>query len=92
MECVYHDPMPKMLYVNLSLALDYPPFFAYFEKLLSIPAYFVDPEIVNLNNLYYDSWSAVVYQRTSVILTELVMAVVLQRYAGHSQHYATSHL
>ncbi|KAH9999354.1 glycosyl transferase [Russula vinacea] len=29
-------------------ALDYPPFFAYFEKVLSIPASFIDPQIVDL--------------------------------------------
>ena len=62
-------------------ALDYPPFFAYFEKVLSIPAYFIDPKIVDLHNLNYDSWSVIAYQRTSVILTELVLGVAVQRYA-----------
>jgi alpha-1,3-glucosyltransferase len=57
--------------------LDYPPFFAYFEKLLSIPAYFVDNKIVDLNNLNYDAWSVIAYQRTTVILTELVLGAVL---------------
>ncbi|THU84872.1 ALG6, ALG8 glycosyltransferase, partial [Dendrothele bispora CBS 962.96] len=47
--------------------LDYPPFFAFFEKLLSIPASFIDPKIVDLNNLNYDSWSVVAYQRSTVI-------------------------
>jgi alpha-1,3-glucosyltransferase len=60
-----------------SLALDYPPFFAYFEKLLSIPAYFVDSKIVDLNNLNYGAWSVITYQRTTVILTELVLGAVL---------------
>ncbi len=61
------------------IALDYPPFFAYFEKLLSIPAYFVDPRIVDLNNLNYDAWSVVAYQRTTVILTELVLGAAVLR-------------
>ena len=61
-------------------ALDYPPFFAYFEKLMSIPAYFIDPRIVDLNNLNYDAWSVVAYQRTTVIVTELVLGAVLLRY------------
>jgi hypothetical protein len=61
-------------------ALDYPPFFAYFEKLLSIPASFIDPNIVDLNNLGYDSWPVIVYQRTTVILTELVLGAALLRY------------
>ena len=68
-------------------ALDYPPFFAYFEKLLSIPAYLVDPKIVDLNNLNYDSWSVIVYQRATVIVTELVLAIVLQRYVLHSLRF-----
>jgi alpha-1,3-glucosyltransferase len=58
-------------------ALDYPPFFGYFEKVLSIPASFIDPRIVDLNNLNYSAWSVVAYQRTTVILTELVLAVAL---------------
>ncbi|KDR83864.1 hypothetical protein GALMADRAFT_236321 [Galerina marginata CBS 339.88] len=60
--------------------LDYPPFFAYFEKLLSIPAALVDPKIVDVNNLNYDASSVVAYQRTTVILTELVLGVVLLRF------------
>lgn len=61
----------------LSPALDYPPFFAYFEKLLSIPAALIDPKIVDLNNLNYDAWTVVVYQRSSVILTELVLGLAV---------------
>ncbi|KAF8665609.1 hypothetical protein AX16_000065 [Volvariella volvacea WC 439] len=60
--------------------LDYPPFFAYFEKLLSIPASFIDPKIVDLHNLNYDSWSVIAYQRTTVIATELVLAFALSRF------------
>ncbi|KAJ3800444.1 glycosyltransferase family 57 protein [Lentinula aff. detonsa] len=60
--------------------LDYPPFFAYFEKILSIPASFVDPKIVDLNNLNYDSWSVILYQRTTVIVTELVLGAVLLKF------------
>jgi hypothetical protein len=63
-------------------ALDYPPFFAYFEYILSIPAYLVDPKIVDINNLRYDSWSAVAYQRTTVMLTELVLGAAVLRYAS----------
>jgi hypothetical protein len=59
------------------IALDYPPFFAYFEKLLSIPAFFIDPKIVDVNNLNYDVWSVIAYQRATVIVTELVLGIVL---------------
>ena len=58
-------------------ALDYPPFFAYFEKVMSIPAYWIDPRIVDLQNLNYDSWSVIAYQRSTVILTELVLGWAL---------------
>ena len=60
-------------------ALDYPPFFAYFEKLLSIPASFIDPKIVDVNNLEYEAWSVIAYQRTTVILTELVLGAACLR-------------
>ncbi|KAK0242736.1 glucosyltransferase [Armillaria nabsnona] len=60
--------------------LDYPPFFAYFEKLLSIPASFIDPKIVDLHNLNYDSWSIIAYQRFTVLATELVLGAALLRF------------
>ncbi|KAJ3937336.1 MAG: glycosyltransferase family 57 protein [Lentinula lateritia] len=60
--------------------LDYPPFFAYFEKILSIPASVIDPKIVDLNNLNYDSWSIILYQRTTVIITELVLGAALLKF------------
>ncbi|KZP12141.1 glycosyltransferase family 57 protein [Athelia psychrophila] len=60
--------------------LDYPPFFAYFEKLLSIPAALIDSRIVDINNLNYDAWSVIAYQRTTVILTELVLGAVLVKF------------
>lgn len=63
------------------IALDYPPFFAYFEFLLSLPARLIDKHIVDLSNLNYDAWSVVAYQRTTVILTELVLGAALLRYA-----------
>ncbi|KAF9075946.1 glycosyltransferase family 57 protein [Rhodocollybia butyracea] len=60
--------------------LDYPPFFAYFEKILSIPAAAIDARIVDLNNLNYDSWSVIVYQRSTVIITELVLGAALLKF------------
>jgi len=63
--------------LTCSLALDYPPFFAYFEKLLSMPACFFDSRIVDLNNLDYGSWSVIAYQRTTVVLSELVLGAAL---------------
>ncbi|KIY67436.1 glycosyltransferase family 57 protein [Cylindrobasidium torrendii FP15055 ss-10] len=73
-------PISKWYYDTTSeWTLDYPPFFAYFEKLLSIPAALIDPAIVDLNNLNYNAWSVIAYQRTTVIITELVLGAALLR-------------
>ncbi|CAE6412719.1 unnamed protein product, partial [Rhizoctonia solani] len=73
-------PISKWYYDTTSeWTLDYPPFFAYFEYILSWPARFVDPTIVNLNALQYSAWSVVAYQRTTVIVTELVLGAAVLR-------------
>ncbi|CAH7686804.1 glycosyl transferase [Phakopsora pachyrhizi] len=53
--------------------LDYPPFFGYFEWVLSKLAEIVDREIVRLDNLNYQSFSCVVFQRSTVVITEFVL-------------------
>jgi len=60
--------------------LDYPPFFAYFERLLSLAAYYVDPAMLQVERLNYDSWQTVYFQRATVILTELVLVYALHLY------------
>ncbi|KAJ7507690.1 glycosyltransferase family 57 protein [Mycena galericulata] len=86
-------PISKWYYDTTSeWTLDYPPFFAYFEKLLSIPASFVDPKIVDLNNLNYDAWSVIAYQRTTVILSELVLGVVVLRFIRGAVDPATQRI
>ncbi|KAI1820988.1 glycosyltransferase family 57 protein [Xylaria intraflava] len=64
--------------------LDYPPFFAYFEWLLSQPAKLVDPAMLRVSNLGYDSWQTVYFQRLTVIVTELVLVYALQRFVQSS--------
>jgi len=59
--------------------LDYPPFFAYFERLLSLFAYIVDPKIVNLQNLGYEASTAVAFQRMTVVVSELVLVFAVFR-------------
>ena len=54
--------------------LDYPPFFAYFERFLSIFAQLIDPQIVHLQvGLNYSSNNAVFFQRGTVILSDLCL-------------------
>lgn len=62
--------------------LDYPPFFAYFSWLLAQPAPLVDPLIVSLHEgLEYAAWSCKAYMRTTVVVTELVLAAALLAHA-----------
>lgn len=66
---------PKQWYYEKTSewTLDYPPFFAAFEWLLSQPAALIDSGIVDVNNLNYSAWSVVAYQRATVLLTELIL-------------------
>lgn len=63
--------------------LDYPPFFAVFEWLLSQAAAYADPAMLVVKNLGYDSWQTVYFQRATVIVTELVLVFALSQYDLH---------
>ncbi|KAL8723039.1 MAG: hypothetical protein Q9225_000581 [Loekoesia sp. 1 TL-2023] len=78
-------PVREWYYESTSeWTLDYPPGFAYFEWLLSQVARYVDPAMLDIRKLEYDSWQAVYFQRTTVILTECLLIYSLNRYVRSS--------
>lgn len=72
-------PLLTLLQKSSEWTLDYPPFFAAFEWLMSQAAAYVDPAMLVVQNLGYDSWQTVYFQRATVIVTELVLVFALSR-------------
>lgn len=49
---------------------------------MSQAAVYADPAMLIVKNLGYDSWQTVYFQRSTVILTELVLVYALSRYGS----------
>lgn len=47
---------------------------------MSQVAKLVDPAMLKVYNLEYDSWQTIYFQRATVIITELVLVYALQMY------------
>ncbi|KAF1344706.1 glycosyl transferase [Delphinella strobiligena] len=85
-------PVQEWYYEKTSeWTLDYPPFFAGFEWLMSQAAKYVDPAILEVHNLPYDSWQTVYFQRATVLVTELVLLYALHLYTSPLSSRKTSH-
>lgn len=61
--------------------LDYPPFFAWFEYAMSFVARVFDKDMLVVTNLNHASKATVLFQRLSVIVTDLVLIFAVYRYA-----------
>jgi alpha-1,3-glucosyltransferase len=57
--------------------LDYPPLFAHFEYGLSKFAQYFDPAMLDVNNLNYASEKTKLFQRLTVIISELVLVLAI---------------
>lgn len=70
----------KWYYENTSeWTLDYPPLFAWFEFALSQVAWYFDPGMLVLENLNYSTEKTILFQRLSVIVSDIVLMFATYR-------------
>lgn len=70
-------PLEQWYYNNISQwTLDYPPFFAYFEWILSKIAAILDPSILALQAQPFYSLNTLIFQRLSVIFGDALFVSI----------------
>jgi alpha-1,3-glucosyltransferase len=70
----YNLPLKDWYYEATSeWTLDYPPFFAYFEYVLSHGGRYFDENLLKISSKPYESEKTVFFMRLTVILSELVL-------------------
>ncbi|ORY28261.1 glycosyltransferase family 57 protein [Naematelia encephala] len=77
--------------------LDYPPFFAYFSYLLSIPARLLLPHkysehILRLSEKAVEGWDVTGYMRLSVLISEIVLFTAVLRLSKSSSNGSSTRL
>lgn len=79
----YSLPLKKWYVEDSSeWTLDYPPFFAWFEYLLSQVACYFDPRMLEVKNLNYKSEYTILFQRLSVIIMDFIYAYGVKECVG----------
>eukprot|EP00967_Tisochrysis_lutea_P074131 scaffold99481_cov32-Tisochrysis_lutea.AAC.2 len=68
--------------------LDYPPLFAWFERLLSLGAMLVEPAMLVVSAAPYESAATVAYQRVTVIFTDVVLLLGVWAQATAAKRWA----
>eukprot|EP00962_Isochrysis_galbana_P014620 scaffold4191_cov95-Isochrysis_galbana.AAC.1 len=68
--------------------LDYPPLFAWLERLLAVGAGYVEPAMLTLSATPYASSATVAYQRSTVIAMDIVLLVGATSLAAATARWA----
>jgi alpha-1,3-glucosyltransferase len=80
MAITFNEPITRWYFNDLSIwTLDYPPFFAYFEWCLAQIAVRIDPTIVALSEHAVATTNVIMFQRGSVMITELLLDLATWR-------------
>lgn len=77
-------PLKKWYYEQTSIwTLDYPPLFAWFERLLGLFAPLFDERMLVISSTPYESYATVIFQRLTVILADCVFLYAVYKWIDH---------